>query len=120
MAKSGQYIPHRSQPLHFSAKTTCGGWYPLELNADESERTLVGQNSTQNPQPLHRSTVIDTKPLAMPGLLWNFPQATESTSTRGAKRGSIRSGMLNHWPRRIWGIIGPMPAPRIVTRSALD
>ena len=26
MAKSGQYIPHRSQPLHFSAATTWGGW----------------------------------------------------------------------------------------------
>ncbi len=26
MAKSGQYIPHKSQPLHFSGCTTCGGW----------------------------------------------------------------------------------------------
>ena len=64
-AKSGQYIPQRSQPLHFSEAMTCGGWYPLELNAEESESTLVGQNSTQNPHPLHRSTVIDTEPLAM-------------------------------------------------------
>jgi hypothetical protein len=35
------------------------------LNADESSRTSVGQNSTQNPQPLHRSTVMVTKPLAI-------------------------------------------------------
>src|SRR5208282_5143024 len=26
MAKSGQYMPQRSQPLHFSGCTTCGGW----------------------------------------------------------------------------------------------
>ena len=26
IAKSGQYIPHKSQPLHFSGCTTCGGW----------------------------------------------------------------------------------------------
>src|ERR1035441_10582795 len=64
MAKSGQYMPQRSQPLHFSAATTCGGWYPVELKAEESQRTWVGQNSTQNPQPLHRSTVMATKPLA--------------------------------------------------------
>jgi hypothetical protein len=68
MAKSGQYIPQRSQPLHFSADITCGGWYPLELNAEDKARTLVGQNSTQNPQPLQRSTVIETEPFAMPVL----------------------------------------------------
>src|SRR5581483_3737053 len=64
MAKSGQYIPQRSQPLHFSGLTTCGGWYPRELNAEESARTLVGQNSTQKPHDLQRSTTIDTRPLA--------------------------------------------------------
>ena len=64
MAKSGQYMPHRSQPLHFSGATTCGGWYPFELKAEESERTLVGQNSTQNPHALQRSTTIETRPLA--------------------------------------------------------
>jgi hypothetical protein len=58
MAKSGQYIPHKSQPLHFSGFTTCGGWYPLELNAEESAKTFVGQNSTQKPQALQRSTTI--------------------------------------------------------------
>ena len=26
IAKSGQYMPQRSQPLHFSGCTTCGGW----------------------------------------------------------------------------------------------
>ncbi len=64
MAKSGQYMPQRSQPLHFSGATTCGGWYPLELKAEESASTLVGQNSTQKPQALQRSTTIDTRPLA--------------------------------------------------------
>src|SRR5581483_9208278 len=64
MAKSGQYIPQRSQPLHFSGLTTCGGWYPFELKADESARTLVGQNSTQKPQDLQRSTTMSTRPFA--------------------------------------------------------
>src|ERR1017187_8584372 len=71
MAKSGQYIPQRSQPLHFSAATTCGGWYPVELKAEESARTWVGQNSTQNPHPLQRSTVIATWPLAAMGPCWS-------------------------------------------------
>ena len=44
------------QPLHLSGATICGGWYPLELNAEESARTFVGQNSTQKPHALHRST----------------------------------------------------------------
>ena len=35
------------------------------MNADDSASTCVGQNSTQNPQPLHRSTVIATAPLAI-------------------------------------------------------
>jgi hypothetical protein len=65
MAKSGQYIPQRSHPEHFSGATTCGGWYPFALKADESSNTFVGQNSTQKPQPLHRSTVITTPPLAI-------------------------------------------------------
>src|ERR1700746_2455842 len=64
MAKSGQYMPHRSQPLHFSGATTCGGWYPFELKAEESARTLVGQNSTQKPQALQRSTMMETRPFA--------------------------------------------------------
>src|ERR1700747_2152859 len=64
MAKSGQYMPQRSQPLHFSGATTCGGWYPLELKAEESASTLVGQNSTQKPQALQRSTMIETRPFA--------------------------------------------------------
>jgi hypothetical protein len=38
----------------------------LELNAEESARTFVGQNSTQNPQALHRSTTMETTPLAIP------------------------------------------------------
>ena len=40
----------------------------MALNADESSRTFVGQTSTQKPQPLHRSTVMATKPLAIPSL----------------------------------------------------
>src|SRR5579862_7490150 len=64
MAKSGQYMPHRSQPLHFSGATTWGGWYPFELKAEESASTLVGQNSTQKPQALQRSTTIETRPFA--------------------------------------------------------
>src|SRR6266567_2080960 len=70
MAKSGQYMPHRSQPLHFSGATTCGGWYPLELKAEESASTLVGQNSTQKPQALQRSTKIETRPLATGSPHW--------------------------------------------------
>jgi hypothetical protein len=65
MAKSGQYIPQRSHPLHLSGFTACGGWYPFELKADDSDRTLAGQNSTQKPQALHRSTTIETDPRAM-------------------------------------------------------
>src|SRR3982751_683160 len=57
-------MPHRSQPEHLSDATTCGAWYPFELNAGESASTLVGQNSTQNPHPLHRSTMIATEPFA--------------------------------------------------------
>jgi hypothetical protein len=37
----------------------------LELKADESANTLDGQNSTQKPQALHRSTTIETDPRAM-------------------------------------------------------
>src|SRR5881275_2267416 len=62
MAKSGQNIPHISQPEHFSGSTACGGWYPLELKAEERASTCVGQNSTQNPQALHRSTWMETAP----------------------------------------------------------
>src|SRR5512146_1764991 len=81
MAKSGQYMPHKSQPEHLSAFTMCGGWYPLELYAELSARTLVGQNSTQNPQALHRSTTIDTE-----------PRAIESPFGRSAL-GTVHSGL---------------------------
>ena len=64
MAKSGQYMPHKSHPLHFSGCTTWGGWYPLELKAEESASTCVGQNSTQKPQALQRSTTMETRPFA--------------------------------------------------------
>ena len=37
----------------------------MELKAEERASTLVGQNSTQKPQPLHRSTVIVTLPFAI-------------------------------------------------------
>jgi hypothetical protein len=37
----------------------------LELKAEESASTLVGQNSTQNPQALQRSTTMETRPFAM-------------------------------------------------------
>src|SRR5580765_7691124 len=57
-------MPHKSHPLHFSGCTTCGGWYPLELKADDSASTCVGQNSTQKPQALQRSTTIETRPFA--------------------------------------------------------
>src|ERR1017187_2378893 len=89
MAKSGQYRPHRSQPLHFSAATTWGGWYPLELNAEESESTRVGQNSTQKPQPLQRSIVMNTEPLA----IW----ATACTPMATQKRPSGRQTILSRW-----------------------
>jgi hypothetical protein len=65
MAKSGQYMPHKSHPLHFSGCTAWGGWYPLELKVEESASTWDGQNSTQKPQALQRSTTIDTRPFAM-------------------------------------------------------
>jgi hypothetical protein len=35
----------------------------LELKAEERASTWVGQNSTQNEQPLQRSTLMATKPL---------------------------------------------------------
>jgi hypothetical protein len=57
-------MPHKSHPLHFSGCTTCGGWYPFELKAEESDNTCVGQNSTQKPQALQRSTTIETRPFA--------------------------------------------------------
>jgi hypothetical protein len=38
----------------------------LALNEGDSARTLLGQNSTQKPQALHRSTVIVTTPFAIP------------------------------------------------------
>ena len=47
-----------------------GGWYPLELKAEDKARTFVGQNSTQNPQPLQRSTIIETEPFGTCTLLW--------------------------------------------------
>src|SRR5215831_9757349 len=65
-----EYMPHRSHPLHFSGATTCGGWYPLELEAEESASTLVGQNSTQKPQALQRSTTMETRPFATGPPLW--------------------------------------------------
>jgi len=34
------------------------------LNAEERASTLVGQNSTQKPQDLQRSTTIETRPFA--------------------------------------------------------
>jgi hypothetical protein len=37
---------------------------PLELKAEERANTLVGQNSTQNPQALQRSTTMETRPFA--------------------------------------------------------
>jgi hypothetical protein len=70
MAKSGQYMPHSPQPLHFSGFTACGGWYPLELKAEERPNTLVGQNSTQIEQPLHRSTMTETAPCGKIQHLW--------------------------------------------------
>ena len=36
----------------------------MELNADDSARTLVGQNSTQKPHALQRSTTMETRPFA--------------------------------------------------------
>src|ERR1039457_5644702 len=102
MAKSGQYMPQRSQPLHFSAATTCGGWYPVELKAEESARTWVGQNSTQNPHPLQRSTVIATWPLAM----WALLEWSVLKSARGGPFETMRTGedkMLGRqaqWPHR--------------------
>jgi hypothetical protein len=41
----------------------------LELNAEERANTLVGQNSTQKPQDLQRSTTIETRPFATGYLL---------------------------------------------------
>jgi len=55
------------------------------LNAEESSNTCVGQNSTQKPHALQRSTTIETRPLAATGtpfrkypvlrLEWNYPLA---------------------------------------------
>src|SRR5512142_1588680 len=92
MAKSGQYIPHRSQPEHLSGATTCGGWYPLELYAELKARTFVGQNSTQNPQALQRSTTIETEPRAM-------DSPFGGTRSFGLKGGWVEeSGSIGHPP----------------------
>src|SRR6476619_730146 len=110
MAKSGQYMPHKSQPLHFSAAITCGGWYPRELKAEERASTLVGQNSTQKPHALQRSTMILTAPLAMPSLTNDYGICTSHqgvmpvTFEREAKhrRAGVRtrSGCTKGWRAR--------------------
>jgi hypothetical protein len=49
------------------------------LKAEESASTLVGQNSTQNPHALQRSTTMETRPFAMetPGLSGrSFPETS--------------------------------------------
>jgi hypothetical protein len=48
----------------------------LELKAEESANTCVGQNSTQKPQALQRSTTIETRPFA------TKPPSKESESLR--------------------------------------
>ena len=58
MAKSGQSKVHRPQSEHASPSRTSGGWYPLELVCLDITKTERGQNSTQKPQPLHRSSMI--------------------------------------------------------------
>ena len=78
-------MPHRSQPLHFSGATRWGGWYPLELNAEERASTLVGQNSTQKPHALQRSTTMETVPLAI-GIL---ESRANPTAEPGAKSMSL-------------------------------
>jgi hypothetical protein len=62
IAKSGQYIPHISQPTQAYGFTACGGWYPLLLNLSENSSTAAGQKAIQNPQPLHNSSFISTVP----------------------------------------------------------
>jgi hypothetical protein len=47
--------------FRFSRRFT-SGTLPFELKAEES--TCAGQNSTQKPQALHRSTTIETPPFA--------------------------------------------------------
>src|SRR4029077_7463654 len=108
---SGQYMPHRSQPLHFSGATTCGGWYPLELKAEESASTLVGQNSTQKPQALQRSTTMETRPFATGPPRWKcwaLPKdwtIMSCTCRTGVRRGSPVHVML-HKGKRPWKL-GP-------------
>ena len=62
IAKSGQTIPHRLQPVQRSASTKAGGWYPLALSLPSATRTWTGQNSIQKPQPLHHSSLTYTRP----------------------------------------------------------
>jgi hypothetical protein len=75
IAKSGQYMPHRSQPVQASGFTACGGWYPLLLNLSEDSSTADGQKAIQNPQPLHNSALIATVPR---GRLIVFTSAMDS------------------------------------------
>ena len=58
MAKSGQSNVHSPQSEHASPSTTSGGWYPFELVCLDMTNTERGQNSTQKPQPLQRSSMI--------------------------------------------------------------
>jgi hypothetical protein len=65
MAKSGQSNAHNPQSAHWELSVISGGWYPLGLVRFDITNTPRGQNSTQNPQPLQRSSII-----------WMMPQGT--------------------------------------------
>jgi len=54
MAKSGQYSSQRWQTVHFSSSVATARWMPFSLSSSLSLNTLLGQNSTHIPQPLHK------------------------------------------------------------------
>jgi hypothetical protein len=56
MAKSGHKSAQSPQSAQIVPSMISGGWYPLALVRSDMISTLRGQNSTQNPQPLHRSS----------------------------------------------------------------
>ena len=56
MARSGQWVSHQWQAVHFSGWTTTGWLSGSKLS------TPVGQNSTHKPQPLHHMPKITTRP----------------------------------------------------------
>jgi hypothetical protein len=60
----------------------------LALKAEESAKAFVGQNSTQKPQDLQRSTMIETRPLTT-----SFPLPEDGAYGKDYADGVSQSGV---------------------------